>query len=529
MAISFLDGHNINMQIRLPIQAVSFALMLLPLTGCSLPMNESKPESPAQIHAGHWLNGNSAETQLAQGLTAYLALDDAFMSIASRVHLIRNAQRSIDLQYYIWKDDYIGHMMLQELLKAADRGVKVRLLIDDQNGTQLDSVLKPLAAHPNFEIKLFNPYKFRKLRAIDYAFRFKRINHRMHNKLIIADGAIAVTGGRNISREYFDASDSFQFTDLDILFYGTAVQQANAVFIDFWNDDLSYAVPQLLGAGAKPDLDSLRKAYALDAIQKNKVENKIEFAQQQLDASLKHRAFNWAPAHFVADSPDKIRGQASGQQLIYNQMLRIMGEPKQHIELVSAYFVPTRRGTDYLASLAQNKIKVRVLTNSFAANDVAVVHAFYKKYRHDLLKNGVQLYEFKPYIERKKRTWYEVMTGNVIPAKGKSASSLHAKFFDIDGMVFIGSFNFDPRSASLNSEVGLVVESEQLQNDISQALNQYLPQIAYQLKLNERNEIIWLDHQQDGSVKEHKTDPDTTGFQRFAMKAVSYLPVEWMM
>ena len=160
---------------------------------------------------------------------------------------------------------------------------------------------------------------------------------------------------------------------------------------------------------------------------------------------------------------------------------------------------------------------------------MAVVHAFYKKYRHDLLKNGVQLYEFKPYIERKKRTWYEVMTGNVIPAKGKSASSLHAKFFDIDGMVFIGSFNFDPRSASLNSEVGLVVESEQLQNDISQALNQYLPQIAYQLKLNERNEIIWLDHQQDGSVKEHKTDPDTTSFQRFAMKAVSYLPVEWMM
>ena len=172
---------------------------------------------------------------------------------------------------------------------------------------------------------------------------------------------------------------------------------------------------------------------------------------------------------------------------------------------------------------------MRVLTNSFAANDVAVVHAFYQKYRYDLLKNGVQLYEFKPYIARKKRTWYEVMTGNVIPAKGKSASSLHAKFFDIDGIVFIGSFNFDPRSANLNTEVGLVVESNKLQDGISKTLDQYLPQVAYQLKLNANNEIIWLDQQPDGSIREYKTDPDTTRFQRFSIKTVSYLPIEWMM
>lgn len=206
-----------------------------------------------------------------------------------------------------------------------------------------------------------------------------------------------------------------------------------------------------------------------------------------------------------------------------------MGEPKQHMELVSAYFVPTQRGTKYLTNLSKNNIKVRVLTNSFAANDVAVVHAFYQKYRYDLLKNGVQLYEFKPYIARKKRTWYEVMTGNVIPAKGKSASSLHAKFFDIDGIVFIGSFNFDPRSANLNTEVGLVVESNKLQDGISKTLDQYLPQVAYQLKLNANNEIIWLDQQPDGSIREYKTDPDTTRFQRFSIKTVSYLPIEWMM
>ncbi|MBO6152392.1 MAG: phospholipase D family protein [Acinetobacter sp.] len=509
--------------------AVMFSLALITLTGCSLPMNQSNKQPPIQIHAEHWLNGSNVDMQMSQGLTAYLALDDAFISIASRLHLINKAQHNIDLQYYIWEDDSIGHLMLAELLKAADRGVKVRLLIDDQNGTKLDATLKQLAAHPIFEIKLFNPYKFRKLRVIDYAFRLKHINHRMHNKLIIADGAIAVTGGRNISREYFDASDNFQFTDMDILFYGTAVQHANDVFHEFWNDNLSYSVPQLLGNGNQEQLSKLRQYYELTALQKDQLKKRIELAEKQINKHLKDRPINWAKAHFIADSPNKIRGEATNDQLIYSQMLNIMGEPKQHLELVSAYFVPTRKGTDYLVNLSKNDVRIRILTNSFLANDVAVVHAFYQKYRHDLLQNGIKLYEFKPYIERNKRTWYEVVTGNVIPAKGKNTSSLHAKFFDIDGMVFIGSFNFDPRSANLNSEVGLVVESDVLQKYISRSLDQYLPQIAYELKLNKQGEIIWLDQHKDGSIVEYKHDPETTKFQRFAMQAVSYLPIEWMM
>ena len=509
--------------------AVMFSLALITLTGCSLPMNQSNKQPPIQIHAEHWLNGSNVDTQMSQGLTAYLALDDAFSSIASRLHLINKAKYNIDLQYYIWENDSIGHLILAELLKAADRGVKVRLLIDDQNGTKLDATLKQLAAHPNFEIKLFNPYKFRKLRVIDYAFRLKHINHRMHNKLIIADGAIAVTGGRNISREYFDASDNFQFTDMDILFYGTAVQHANDVFHEFWNDNLSYSVPQLLGNGNQEQLSKLRQYYELTALQKDQLKKRIELAEKQINKHLKDRPINWAKAHFIADSPNKIRGEATHDQLIYSQMLNIMGEPKQHLELVSAYFVPTRKGTDYLVNLSKNDVRIRILTNSFLANDIAVVHAFYQKYRHDLLQNGIKLYEFKPYIERNKRTWYEVVTGNVIPAKGKNTSSLHAKFFDIDGIVFIGSFNFDPRSANLNSEVGLVVESDVLQKYISKSLDQYLPQIAYELKLNKQGEIIWLDQHKDGSIVEYKHDPETTKFQRFAMQAVSYLPIEWMM
>ena len=482
--------------------------ILLNLSGCSLPMNTSVDEKPFEARIGSWIN-NSEESQkkVDAGLTAYLPLQDPFMSMATRLYLINEAKYHLDLQYYIWEDDAIGQHLLSELLKAADRGVKIRLLIDDQNGTKLDETLIQLAQHPNFQIKLFNPYKYRNFRVIDYIFRFNHINHRMHNKLIVADGTVAVTGGRNISSEYFDASHDFQFADMDIFFGGETVHDANTSFLQYWNDDLSYSIQDLVKAQPDDQLKEIRKKYAESTdFQKIDSESRIIQAQDQIRENLKNRPVKWAKAHFIADSPDKVRRTVEEHELLFNQIMNIMGRPKNHMELVSAYFVPTQAGEDYLIGLAQQDIKVRVLTNSFLANDVPLVHAFYQKYRKPLLENGVQLYEFKPYIERDRRTWYEVMTGNVIPAKGKNTSRLHAKYFDIDGMVFIGSFNFDPRSAHLNTEVGLVVESDALQN-----------------------EIIWLDHKKDGSIKEYMVDPETTKFQRFIMYTVSYLPIEWMM
>ena len=492
-------------------------------------MNHAKDEKQIEQLAEYWLHDKNFQNELNDGLTAYLPLDDAYTSIAARLHLINKAKHNLELQYYIWEDDSIGHLLLCELLKAADRGVKVHLLIDDQNGIKLDPTIKQLAHHPNFEIKLFNPYKFRHFRVLDYVFRMKKINHRMHNKLIISDGVIAVTGGRNISREYFDASDNFQFTDMDILFYGTAVNDANTLFKNFWNDDLSHHVNQLIGTGSNEGLNALRSAYKERFLRLTEAEKKVIIAEKQIKAHLREKPITWAKAYFIGDSPNKIRSMTEEQDYIYNQMSATMGKPKKHMELVSAYFVPQHKGTEFLSNLQKNNVNVRVLTNSYLANDVPIVHAFYQKYRQELLKNGVKLYEFKPYIEREKRTWYEVATGNVIPAKGKNASRLHAKFFDIDGMVFIGSFNFDPRSAKLNTEVGLIVESEQLQNDISKTLDQYLPQVAYELQLNKHNEIIWIEHFKNGEFITHHTEPETTKFQRFMIKAVSYLPIEWLM
>ena len=483
------------------------------------------------LHVGShtWLQDPNTAAHLQQGLTAYLALDDAFLSIASRLFLIRQAKHHLDLQYYIWKDDDIGRMMLAELLKAADRGVKVRLLLDDQNGTQLDPQLQALSQHPNFSIKLFNPYQFRHLRIFDYAFRLKHINHRMHNKLIIADGSIAVTGGRNISREYFDASDHFQFTDLDILFYGTAVQEANHLFANFWNDRLSYPSQQMIQHRPAYQLAQLRADYQGEIFAQARTKEKIQRAEDEIRLQLKQRPIQWAKAYFVGDHPNKIRAQATSEQLIGTQITKIMGEPEQKLHLVSAYFVPSIQGTTYLTELKQQNVDVKVLTNSLVANDVALVHAFYQKYRYALLKSGVELYEFKPYIERLERTWYERLTGSLIPAKGKHHSSLHAKFFVMDHKVFIGSFNFDPRSAHLNTEVGLVIKSAALQQEINQSLAHYLPKIAYQVKLNPQDQLVWYEYKTDGRIVEHTDEPESTYFQRLAIRIASFLPIEWLM
>lgn len=492
-------------------------------------MTQAQPSNHLLLDDEYWIHHEEDfAAKISQGLTAFITLNDAFLSIASRRYIIKTAKFSLDLQYYIWENDSIGHLLLSDLLEAAERGVKIRLLLDDQNGVQLDATLKKLILQPNFEIKIFNPYKFRKLRILDYIFRFSHINQRMHNKLIIADAKIAVTGGRNISREYFDASDKFQFSDLDILFFGPAVQQANQVIQQFWQDPLSHPISQLLKPATAQDLQQLKYHYELTHLRLTQFDKQLEHAEYLIHEKLQHQPIRWAKAYFIADSPNKMRKNVPTEELITTQMLNLIGQPKYNIQLVSAYFVP-QKGIQYISDLAEKNINIRILTNSYFANDVPIVHAFYQKYRKELLASGAKIYEFKPYIERRKRTWYEIATGNVIPAKGKSASRLHAKFFNIDQMVFIGSFNCDPRSAHLNTEVGLVLESEDLQHQISTTLTHQLHEIAYELQLNSQGQLIWLEYQENGHIITYTKEPKTTKFQRIAIRLVSLLPIEWMM
>lgn len=298
------------------ITCLSIFVFSLTISGCELAPNTAKDEAITPVQSAHWIREEQLP-QIQEGKTAYLPLYDGFMSMAARLYLINQAKYHLDLQYYIWKDDYIGNMILSQLLKAADRGVKVRVQIDDQNGTQLDDKLLALAQHPNFEVRLFNPYKFRQLRALDYGFRMKYINPRMHNKLIIADGTAAVTGGRNISSEYFDASKDFQFSDVDIFFAGKPAHDANQTFIKFWNDDLSYDIRQVLNDSGNPQLlKRLRTEFKEDEVDKNELKRRVGIAEQQIDEQLRKHPIKWGNAYFVADAPSKARRSAQNGDYI---------------------------------------------------------------------------------------------------------------------------------------------------------------------------------------------------------------------
>lgn len=511
---------------------LAMCILGLGLSACQLPENHQKYEPTLSVSAQLKFQQDAQSQQFLQkGLTAYLNLSDPFMSMATRVYLIRHAKTHLDLQYYIWENDVIGRQVLLELLKAAQRGVQIRLLLDDQNGTQLDELLLQLVQHPNFKVRIFNPYQYRHFRVYDYLFRFKQINRRMHNKLLIADGSAAITGGRNISSEYFDAGKEFQFVDMDVFFAGKAVNQANKVFADFWNDALSYPIQTLTSTKQHFNLNELQEQNRLNLAsqQDTHVEQQIQHAEKMIRQQLENAPIRWANAKFMADPPGKIRGLTNTSELLIHQIMQSMGQPQQQMELVSAYFVPTAQGEQYLIHQAQKGVKIRVLTNAYLANDVPLVHAYYQKYRQNLLKHGIELYEFKPNIQRQHRTWYEVMTGNVIPAKSKNHSRLHAKFFGIDNKIFIGSFNFDPRSVTLNTEVGLMLESKNLQQDMTRSLNQHLKRYAYELKLGPQGQLIWFEQDENGQLKSYVVDPHTTKFQRIMFKSLSYLPFEWMM
>ncbi|WP_227510370.1 phospholipase D-like domain-containing protein [Acinetobacter equi] len=365
----------------------------------------SSEASSSPIDSNYWFHSEqNIDTKIAEGLTAFLPLYEAFLSIATRLHLITKAQHHIDLQYYIWENDELGHLLLSELLRAANRGVQIRLLIDDQNGTQLDSSLEQLVIHPNFSIKFYNPYKFRKLRALDFLYRAFQINRRMHNKLIIADGEIAVTGGRNISRQYFNASNKSEFTDFDILFYGPPVKDANRLFLDFWNDTLSCPVNYFLKSGTAAGLQQLKNKYEQESLVKTIDKEKLFRTEKLLrEYHLAKYPLRWAKAHFIGDTPNKTRNKVNKEDLLYNKFIKIMGMPKYHFQLVSAYFIPTKFGVKQLTNIKESHVSVRILTNSYLANNVPIVHAFYQKYRQKLLTSNIKIYELKPFIQQKNK------------------------------------------------------------------------------------------------------------------------------
>lgn len=484
------------------------------------------------------------------GFSGIYPLDDGHEAFAARVALIRAAEKSLDVQYYIWRNDTSGQLLFHELVLAAQRGVHVRLLLDDNNTVGLDKVLTALNHEPNIEIRLFNPFIHRHWRALSYITDFARLNRRMHNKSITADNQATILGGRNIGDEYFDMGKGTLFVDLDILAIGPIVNQVSNNFDRYWNSASAYDFSSIVHRRNKlqPSMTVFKRRSfnRLRADSYDNAYNRDNFVNRLLDGSLDYQ---WAHLILVSDNPEKALPKSKQEtakqnietgiviapdtkdtnyqhiikyekaSLTLNALAASVVEPQKDLLVITPYFVPTQTGLEYLQKLREEGVKIRILTNSLAATDVPVVHSGYSRYRIPLLKEGVEIYELKNqgFIKGHRD---RAFTGN-------SESSLHAKTFTIDGQqLYIGSLNFDPRSARLNTEMGVVIQSPEMAQYMNQAINEALPDVTYQVKLSPEGKLEWLKNNDKNQIRVYHHDPDTSVWKRAWVKILSWLPLE---
>jgi cardiolipin synthase C len=398
--------------------------------------------------------------------------------------------------------------------------VRVRLLLDDNSTRGLDPALAALDAHPNIEVRLFNPYANRGFRLGELITDFSRLNRRMHNKSLTADNAATIVGGRNIGDEYFGAQGHVEFADLDVLAVGAVVPEVSKAFDAYWNSESAYPAAALLPPAQPDSAAQVRNAWA--ALQQDpKASGYLEalrttaLVQQLVAGTL---PFEWTQARVIQDDPAKVLHPPERSELhMLPRLTAALGEPARELDLISPYFVPTKQGTAALTTLAARGVKVRVLTNSLSATDVTPVHAGYAKYREALLRGGVLLYELKPSEQRDEREKRDV--------GGSSDASLHAKTFAVDrSRIYVGSFNLDPRSSRLNTEMGVVVESSRLATRLSAGLDELLPKVAYEVRLSADGGLEW----REGDVV-HRSEPGAGVLQRLWIGFLSILPIEWLL
>ena len=498
------------------------------LGGCSLPALEGRSLTVA------FSADDTADTRLGQaiasraeshlGKSGIYPLADPYDAFAARMLLAQAAERSLDIQYYIWHGDNSGRMLLGALHGAAERGVRVRLLLDDNGTCGLDAELAAVDLHPLIEVRLFNPFIVRNPKWLGFITDFARANRRMHNKSFTADAQAAIVGGRNIGDEYFGAADGILFADLDVLAVGPIVTDVGADFDRYWASESSYPVQGILpqqgnhqretvtDESLQPRTGSAGEAY-LQAVRKSR------FISQLLEGRLE---LEWAHTRMVSDDPAKGQGTLEGEGLLTHQLGEILDEPLSDVALISPYFVPTGQGVDAFTDLVARGVRVRVLTNSLDATDVAAVHAGYAKHRRDLLEGGVELFEMHRMTARSERN-------ESAGPFGSSASSLHAKTFSVDGdRIFVGSFNFDPRSANLNTELGFVIDSPMMAMRISRAFDTSIPANAYAVHLDADGQLFWMEQRGDQPLR-HDSEPHTGFFRRIGIGILSVLPIEWLL
>jgi len=490
------------------------ALILLTAGCASLPKGAQREPSSALDQTQETRLGRSLAEAVAQhpGYSGFHILGSGMDAFVGRMALAQAAERTLDLQYYIFHTDLTGKLILSAALEAAERGVRVRLLVDDTTAKGRDAGIAVLSSHPLIEVRVFNPSAGRSSTGwlLNAASDFSRVNHRMHNKMFVADNQAGIIGGRNVGDEYFGAQEEVNFADLDLLAVGPVVQDLSRSFDQYWNSEWAYPIEAFRTAASDPA--ARRKGLENLAAHRAAAQDS-EYARRLRESDLLRRlfdrtlAFAWAPAQFFADPPEKVAGDERPVKVVNlgAQLRPLVEKAGSEVIISSPYFIPGKAGMQLFTQLREKGVRLRIITNSFAGNDVAVVHSGYARYRKDLLRLGVELYELKPSLGAKGKK----------SAFGSSGVSLHAKVFVIDRtQAFVGSLNLDPRSVDLNTELGIVVESPALAEDIARKLESlFRPALSYRVSLGGPDGGLLWTAEEDGKEVRFTSDPEV-GFWR---------------
>jgi putative cardiolipin synthase len=480
------------------------------LGGCAgLPRHVHKTPSSAFQHPETTTLGQIvASDEIGKNLSGIRLLSSGEEAFASLITLADHAERTLDIQYYIIHEDDSTRTLLHHVRLAADRGVRVRVLVDDLNTAGEDRRFMHLSSHANVEVRVFNPFTAGRFstwtRLIASATDIRRINHRMHNKLFVADDALAITGGRNIGDQYFTLDPRSNFVDLDVVAAGAIVPQLSASFDQFWNS--KYAIP-IASVAASVDAEA-RSAPPVEA----QLSDNDRWLEHEITA--KKLELIWAPATVLADRPAKIASETSPDEelTIANDITALMGTAKQDLSIISPYFIPGKQGVALIAKLVERGVKVRILTNSLASTDSPLVDIGYARYRVPLLKLGVDLREMRPKLGQKHARFHPFRSSN---------ASLHAKALVIDQkIVFIGSLNMDERSAKINSELGLVINSAEIAREVTGLLDDISTDGSYKLQLDQHDHVEWVSGD-GGTQKIWHTDPATSRTERVWLTILS--------
>ncbi|HFQ5064345.1 TPA: phospholipase D family protein [Vibrio vulnificus] len=498
------------------LRLIILLLSLFVLPSCTSVDRHQQAEKTITHHFGYQTDSRLSTylnhpPQDRESLTAFFPLERGHDALLARLALIEAADKTLDLQYYIFRGDETGQLITWRLFEAAERGVRVRVLLDDMQKHN-DQGLAQLSAHRNIEIRLFNPHQYRNARGLAMASDFSRLNRRMHNKSLTADSVLTIVGGRNVGNEYFSFHSPVEFGDFDLMLYGNSVQQTADQFDLYWNSLHAIPIEWIVPNSSVITQQEVAQWLVDSQLEAQFTDGQYDFTRLALYQQFTNKTlpWYWGKGQVWYDLPDKVESQS--HQLAEN-LVSLLKNVEHSLVLISPYFVPTEQGTQALVAAAQRGVDITIVTNSLASNDVFAVHGWYAKYRQQLVEGGIKLWETKA-SARIDSKW---------SLTGSSRSSLHAKVMLIDHkMLFAGSMNWDPRSALLNTEMAAVIEHPDYVQASESKLPQDLKQSAYQVVMHQ-GKIAWFDHVSQTWLN---TEPEASIWRRFGAWFAGVLPIE---